>query len=479
MPGILLATAVVAGCESSPSAPKSAGTLAIVSGDSQSATAGTALAESLTVQALGPGGGPQAGVVIRWSASGGAVASPATSTSGANGLARTAITLGIGTGAITITASAANRAAVGFSATSVPVVGNITLALQDVAMGLTAPLYVTAPSGDPRLFIVEQPGRIRIVKNGTLLPTPFLDLTDKVSYGGEQGLLSVAFDPQYAQNGWFYVDYTNTSGDTRVERYTVSSGDPDVADTASHLTILGVAQPYDNHNGGLLLFGPDSMLYIGLGDGGSGGDPQNRAQNLDSLLGKILRVDVRGASGAQPYSIPANNPFVGIGTHRGEIWAYGLRNPWRYSFDRATGRLYIGDVGQDVEEEVDIEPAGAAGLNYGWNVTEGRRCYQGAGCDSTGFSMPRLVYDHGSTNCAITGGFVYRGSAIPEMVGRYFYSDYCAGWLRTFYFDGTTVSEQQDWNITSVGSITSFGEDAAGELYMTSANGHVYRVVKQ
>jgi glucose/arabinose dehydrogenase len=468
----------VLACTSNPASPGPSPTLRIVSGDAQAAAAGSALPESLTVQAVDAGGGPQAGITVRWTASGGASATPASSVTGATGFARTAVTLGVTTGAYAITASATGRAAVGFTATASPVIGGITLALQDVAMGLTAPLYLTAPPGDARLFVVEQSGRVRVVKNGGLVTTPFLDLGTKVTFGGERGLLSVAFDPAYAQNGFFYVDYTDALGNTKVERYAVSAGDPDVADTASHLTILQVTQPYDNHNGGLLLFGTDSLLYIGLGDGGSGGDPQNRAQNPDTLLGKILRIDVRGASLGQPYTIPAGNPFAGMPPKRPEIWAYGLRNPWRFSFDRVAGRLYIGDVGQNVEEEVDIENAATGGLNYGWNVTEGRRCYPSAPCDSTGFAMPKLVYDH-VTECAITGGYVYRGAAIPEVAGHYFYSDYCAGWLHSFFFDGSTVTLQRDWGVANVGSITSFGEDAAGELYVTSANGHVYRIVKQ
>src|SRR5437016_2738210 len=235
-----------------------------------------------------------------------------------------------------------------------------TLDLQLVTSGLNSPLYLTAPAGDPRLFIVEQAGRIRIVRAGQLLARPFLDLTDRVASGGEEGLLGLAFHPNYASNGYFYVDYThlNDARDTLytlIERYSVSAA-PDSADSASHKLILRIVQPYTNHNGGLVMFGPDGMLYIGMGDGGSGGDPQNRAQNRDSLLGKLLRIDV---DGGDPYVNPPNNPYVGTANARGEIWAIGRRNPGRYPFDRAAGLLYIADVGQNLWEEVDVAPAGA------------------------------------------------------------------------------------------------------------------------
>jgi glucose/arabinose dehydrogenase len=345
--------------------------------------------------------------------------------------------------------------------------------LEPVASGLSSPLYLTAPTADPRLFIVEQPGRIRIVRNGELLSTPFLDITDRVSNGGERGLLSVAFHPNYAANGFLYVDYTDPRGDTRIERYTVSS-DPDRADPASGKLLLTIKQPYANHNGGLVLFGPDRMLYIGMGDGGSGGDPMGNGQNRQSLLGKMLRIDV---DGGDPYGIPADNPFVGRTDAKPEIWALGLRNPWRFSFDPTTHLLYIADVGQNRWEEVDVVSDKEGGLNYGWNIMEGPACYRTSNCDQTGLTLPIYSYGH-DEGCSITGGYVYRGSAIPVVVGHYFFADYCNGWVRSFKFDGGKVTEPRQWSVGNVGRILSFGEDAAGELYVLSDKGTVYHIVK-
>jgi glucose/arabinose dehydrogenase len=352
-----------------------------------------------------------------------------------------------------------------------------TLRLEAVATGLDLPLYLTSPPGDPRLFIVEKTGRIRVVRDGTLLVTPFLDLRDSVSTGGEQGLLSMAFHPRYASNGLFYVDYTDRAGDTRVVRYAVSDTNPDVAEPASAALILAVDQPYPNHNGGLLLFGPDGKLYIGLGDGGSEGDPSGNGQRLGTLLGKILRIDVDAGT---PYAIPPDNPFVGRAGARGEIWAYGLRNPWRFSFDIRSGQLYIADVGQNMWEEVDVAPAGQGGLNYGWNTMEGMHCFITAGCDQTGLTLPVLEYSH-TDGCSITGGAVYRGTRARKAVGQYFYSDFCTGFLRSIVYDGQaqTIRSHTTWEAGNIGRVQSFGEDAAGELYILSANGTVYRFAQQ
>jgi len=346
------------------------------------------------------------------------------------------------------------------------------LALTPVASGLAGPVFLSAPAGDARLFVVEQPGRVRIVKGGVLLPQPFLDITADVSSGGERGLLSMAFHPQYATNGYFYVDYTDLSGDTRVERFRVSAANPDVADPASRQVVLGVAQPYANHNGGLLLFGPDGMLYVGMGDGGSGGDPHGNGQSKGTLLGKLLRLDI--GAGA-PYAVPPTNPFVGDPAARGEIWALGLRNPWRFAFDRAAGLLYVADVGQNSREEISVVPAARAGVNYGWNVLEGSRCYNAASCDSRGLEPPVVEYSH-DEGCSVTGGFVYRGQRIPAIVGHYFYSDYCSGFLRSFRYVNGAAVDQREWDVGDLGSVLSFGEDAARELYVLSANGRVYRV---
>lgn len=352
--------------------------------------------------------------------------------------------------------------------------GTAEIRLEQVASGLSNPLYLTAPPADSRLFIVEQSGRIRIAQNGQVLTAPFLDIANKVRSGGEQGLLSVAFHPRYATNGYFYVNYTDLNGDTRIERYTVSAN-PNIADPASAKLILTVVQPYANHNGGLVMFGPDGMLYIGMGDGGSGGDPQGYGQSRNTLLGKLLRIDV---DGGDPYAIPADNPFVGVSGARPEIWATGLRNPWRFAFDRRAGLLYVADVGQSQWEEVDVMPANQGGVNYGWKIMEGAHCYATPSCSSAGLVLPALEYGH-AEGCSITGGFVYRGSQSPGLVGHYFYSDYCDGWLKSFTYANGAVTERRTWNVPNLGNVLSFGEDASGEVYVLSANGSVVRIVEQ
>ena len=287
-------------------------------------------------------------------------------------------------------------------------------------------------------------------------------------------MLSVAFHPRYAQNGFFYVNYTDRNGDTQVERYRVSL-DPDVADPASAHPILHVGQPYSNHNGGHILFGPDGKLYVGMGDGGSGGDPHRYGQDRTTPLGKLLRLDVdRG----DPYAIPPDNPFVNESGARPEIWAYGLRNPWRMAFDWTTGLLYIADVGQNKWEEVNVQPVTAAGLNYGWNRMEGAHCYGLPVCTKTGVVLPALEYDH-DEGCSVTGGAVYRGKRLPFVAGHYFYSDYCTGFLRSFTYENGIVTNRHSWNVGALGSVLSFGEDGAGELYILSGNGGVYKLIEQ
>jgi glucose/arabinose dehydrogenase len=349
--------------------------------------------------------------------------------------------------------------------------------LLGVASGLSFPLYLTAPPGEAaRVFVVEKTGGIRIIKSGTLLGTPFLDISGQVSSGSEQGLFGLAFDPNYASNGRFFVHYTNPAGDTRVSRFQVSAN-PDIADAGSEQVILAVTQPYPNHNGGQLLFGPDGLLYLGLGDGGSSGDPQGRGQDLSDLLGAILRLDVRAGSS---YTVPPDNPFVAQAGARPEIWSYGLRNPWRFSFDRGTGDLYIADVGEGQFEEVDVSPAAGGagkGLNFGWNRMEGSHCFNSGQCDQAGLTLPAYEYSH-SNGCSITGGYVYRGSAMPSLQGLYFFADYCQGWVRSLRYTGGTGTELTDWRaLQPGGSITSFGEDAAGELYLTTESGGVFKVV--
>ncbi len=358
--------------------------------------------------------------------------------------------------------------------------GSFRLALQEVVAGLAEPVFLTAPAGDGRLFIVERAGRIRIVENGLLRPAPFLDIAARVSTGGEGGLLSMAFDPQYAATGLFFVYFTETTGDIAVERFRVSAGNPSLADPAPLRIITITHRAFSNHKGGLVAFGADGFMYLAPGDGGGSGDPSGNGQNLNTLLGKLLRIDVSNASVAQPYVIPPENPFAGQPGRRGEIWAYGLRNPWRYAFDEATGLLYVADVGQAQREEVNVTSAGAAGLNYGWNITEGSLCFLTDPCVLTGLTLPVLEYAHdGSGGCSIAGGFVYRGNAIPVLQGRYFYSDFCNGWLRSFvHVDGRAI-EQVDWNIPGVGQVFSFGQDGAKELYMLASTGRVHRIVQQ
>jgi hypothetical protein len=350
--------------------------------------------------------------------------------------------------------------------------------LQEVASGLAFPLFLTSPPGDnARLFVVEKTGRIRIVRNGSLLSTPFLDLSSQVSNGSEQGLLGLAFHPGYSANGRFVVNYTNPSGDTRISVFRVSAN-PDIADPASEQVILSVDQPYSNHNGGMVTFGPDGKLYIGLGDGGSGGDPQGNGQNRNALLGKILRLEV---SATGQVSVPGDNPFVGQPGVRPEIWSYGVRNPWRFSFDRQTNDLYIGDVGQSAREEVDVSTSATQfgrGLNYGWNRMEGLACYSpSSGCNQSGLTLPVLDYGH-SDGCSVTGGYVYRGDDVPALKGLYFYADYCEGWIRSFRWNGTAASDQREWStLKPGGQISSFGEDARGELYVMTSSGKVFRFV--
>lgn len=333
---------------------------------------------------------------------------------------------------------------------------------QMIASGLTRPVDLQA-DGSGRLFIIEKAGRIRILQDGQLLDQPFLDITERVgSNGNEQGLLGLAFHPQYADNGRFFVNYTDTNGDTVIARYQAAS-DQNRADPNTEVKLIGVDQPFANHNGGVLAFGPDGYLYAGLGDGGSAGDPMGNGQNTDTLLGKILRIDV---DSAEPYSIPADNPFGN------EIWAYGLRNPWRLSFDQSTGDLYIGDVGQGQWEEIDFLPAGSGGgANFGWDFREGAHEYEGAGPE--GMIDPVAEYSHQEGGCSVTGGYVYRGS-MPEWNGIYFYGDYCTGmiWGLIRANDGWQKQLLFDMDVT----ITSFGQDEAGEIYLVSDDGTIYRL---
>ncbi|MEZ4412883.1 MAG: PQQ-dependent sugar dehydrogenase [Gemmatimonadales bacterium] len=353
--------------------------------------------------------------------------------------------------------------------------GTAQVRLEQVASGLNMPVLVTAAPGDTsRLFVVEKRGTVRIIEHGVLLPTPFIDLSGRVTTGSEQGLLGLAFHPTDGRVVLSFTVAGSTGGGTsRIATFTTGA-DPDVLDPATEQVILEVAQPYGNHNGGNVLFGPDGYLYAGFGDGGSGGDPQGHGQNRDDLLGSLLRLDIDHGA---PYTIPATNPFVGQPNVRGELWNWGLRNPWRYSFDRATGDLYIADVGQNAWEEVDVQPAASTGgENYGWAIMEGDHCYKSSTCNRTGLVMPVVEYGHGD-GCSITGGFVYRGEAIPELVGTYFYGDYCNGWIRSFVYRNGSAADARSWpTLDTKQQITSFGEDARGELYVVLASGTIYRI---
>jgi glucose/arabinose dehydrogenase len=349
------------------------------------------------------------------------------------------------------------------------------VALQPVASGFSSPVSI-AHAGDSRLFVVEQAGTIRIFDGTRILPTAFLDIRSLVRSGGEQGLLGLAFHPHYRENGFFYVNYTNGGGDTVIARYRVSASDPDHADSGSARQILLVGQPFSNHNGGQLQFGPDGYLYIGLGDGGSGNDPGNRAQNLGDLLGKILRIDVDGSA---PYAVPPSNPFVNRSGAQAEIWALGLRNPWRFSFDRLTGDLWIADVGQGSFEEVDFQPATSiGGENYGWRRMEGTHCHiPSSSCNDGTLVLPVIEYDHSGGSCSVTGGYVYRGTRSPRLNGTYVYADYCTGRIFGAVRDaaGGLTSRRL---VDSGFNVSTFGEDAAGEIYVANyRNGALFRIV--
>lgn len=339
--------------------------------------------------------------------------------------------------------------------------------------GFSRPLLATnAGDGSGRIFVLEQGGVIRIVQDGAILPDPFLDITAQVGSGSnEQGLLGLAFHPDYESNGFFYVNYTDLSGDTVISRFQVSV-DPNIADLSTEKILLQVVQPFPNHNGGNLEFGPDGYLYAGLGDGGSQGDPNGNGQSLETFLAKLLRIDVNSGD---PYGIPADNPFAN-GGGLPEIWAYGFRNPWRFSFDRAAGDLYIADVGQNQWEEVDYLPAGSpGGGNFGWNVMEGTHPYQGEATDS--MIAPVTEYEHGN-RCSITGGYVYRGTALPAWNGVYFYGDYCSGEILGLVHNADGSWESRILFDTGF-LITSFGLDEAGEIYVLDRKGGLYQLQAQ
>ncbi|TAJ99912.1 MAG: glucose dehydrogenase [Chloroflexota bacterium] len=467
MPLRLVMLAVVAGCTTGPlpfSAPPSATPGASTSADA-SATARTSAPASATPRSSSPPGtsgspDPSASASTAPSAS-----TPATAEPTAKPTPKpsprptpTPAPTPVITPAPTVSGWDPNRVAVGFSTvTTVP----------------GRPLAITnAGDGSGRLFVADQGGKVYIVSGGTVTATPFLDISGQVSGGGEQGLLGIAFHPSYPTDNRVFVDYTNTAGDTVVASFRVDPGAPNVVIPGSEALVIAIDQPFANHNGGAINFGPDGYLYIALGDGGDGGDPGNRAQNKDSLLGKILRLDVSPATG---YAIPGSNPFVG-GAGADEIWLYGLRNPFRFSFDRSTGDLWLGDVGQGEWEEVDVARAGVGGLNFGWRIMEGSHCFNPSpDCPTSGLTLPVVEYPHVGGHCAVIGGNVYRGSAYPALRGGYIFSDECTGftWAVAAAASGPQALVLVD--DTSSG-IAGYGEDESGELYAADLDGPIYRV---
>jgi glucose/arabinose dehydrogenase len=370
----------------------------------------------------------------------------------------------------------------------------VLLRLEPFATGFGRPVFITAAGdGSGLLYVVEQRGRIFAVSSdGKRETTPFLDLRDRVSQSGnERGLLGLAFHPGYADNGRLFVDYTARNGDVVVAEYRRAGGGSDaaggaeggLADPGSERVLLRIPHRRSNHNGGMIAFGPDGMLYVAVGDGGGGGDPDRNGQDRGSLLGKILRIDVDGAAdGEQPYAVPSDNPFVNQAGARPEIWDLGLRNPWRFSFDRATGALFIGDVGQDAYEEIDAEPPGQGGQDYGWSVMEGRHCFRpSSGCEQAGLTLPAAEYGHHQfgpqESCSVTGGYVYRGPALPALRGAYVFADYCSGLV--WGIDAAAAlqgSVEPTLLLESGREIVSFGEDDDGELLVVDLGGSIYRI---
>ncbi len=346
-----------------------------------------------------------------------------------------------------------------------------TIALDNFVSGISNPVEIIAsPTNDNRLFVVQQSGTIKIVnENGTVAPDNFLNISSLITFGGERGLLGLAFHPQFATNRYFFVYYNNLQGSVRVSRFTANSANPNTADISSEKILLTIPKPFSNHNGGSIHFGADGYLWISTGDGGSGGDPNNNSQNKNSLLGKILRIDVNSENA---YNIPADNPFVGT-DGADEIWAYGLRNGWKFSFDKTTNNVWIADVGQEILEEINRVPATSAGVNYGWRCYEGNNPYNTANCASAGtMTFPVAQYDHSGSKCSITGGYVYRGDLYPDLIGKYIFGDYCSGQIGILDNKNTIT-----WTSAFTGSnFTTFGEDNQKQLYVAATNGNIYKI---
>jgi len=346
-----------------------------------------------------------------------------------------------------------------------------TIALDNFVSGISNPVEIIAsPTNDNRLFVVQQSGTIKIVnENGTVAPDNFLNISSLITFGGERGLLGLAFHPQFATNRYFFVYYNNLQGSVRVSRFTANSANPNTADISSEKILLTIPKPFSNHNGGSIHFGADGYLWISTGDGGSGGDPNNNSQNKNSLLGKILRIDVNSENA---YNIPADNPFMGT-DGADEIWAYGLRNGWKFSFDKTTNNVWIADVGQEILEEINRVPATSAGINYGWRCYEGNNPYNTANCASAAtMTFPVAQYDHSGSKCSITGGYVYRGNLYPDLIGKYIFGDYCSGQIGILDNNNTIT-----WTSAFTGSnFTTFGEDNQKQLYVAATNGSIYKI---
>ncbi len=345
-----------------------------------------------------------------------------------------------------------------------------TVTLQEFSTGFTAPVEITH-ANDTRLFVVQQTGQIKIVQStGAVNAGNFLDITNKITYGGERGLLGLAFHPQYSSNGYFFVYYNDLSGNITVSRYSVNAGDPNTANPTSEKILLNIPKPFSNHNGGSIHFGADGFLYISTGDGGSGGDPNNNGQNKNALLAKLLRIDVNATG---PYNIPAGNPFIGV-DGADEVWAYGLRNAWKFSFDHVAGNIMLADVGQNQIEEINRMPVTQPGINYGWRCYEGNSTYNAAGCAAAStMTFPVATYNHSGGKCSITGGYVYRGALYPAFTGKYFFADYCSAQIGMMSPDNTVT-----WTTAFSGNnFSTFGQDAQNELYVASINnGIIYKV---
>jgi glucose/arabinose dehydrogenase len=356
--------------------------------------------------------------------------------------------------------------------TTVPL-DDLNLVLEAVADGFDQPVLAVSPPGDPRLFVVDQPGRIWVVENDEV--HEFLDIRDAVRFRGEQGLLGLAFHPGYSDNGLFYVDFTNSRGGTVLSEFQVDPSNPNEARPGTRRDVLLVSQPATNHNGGMIAFGPDGLLWLGLGDGGGANDRYRNGQRSDRRLASMLRIEV-GPDAPEPFGDPVDAPFLDDGGLP-EVWSVGLRNPWRFSFDR--DRLYIGDVGQNNIEEINVVPAAEGGINFGWPILEGSDCFRATSCNTDGRRAPVLEYTH-RRGCSVTGGFVYRGSAIPELTGHYFFGDYCSGWVESIVVgDDFSVTDRREWfDAGTIPGLTSFGLDASGEIYVMGVGGVVYRIVR-